>query len=103
MELVGMGMSPMLKEHGFDRGGWESAQLRVHSDGKVTLFSGSMSQGHGHATSYAQIVGDVLQLRWTTSTWCRATLIACRPGTAPLTRARCPSAVRRRSPRRIRI
>src|SRR6267378_8122627 len=62
MELVGMGMSPMLKEHGFDRGGWESAQIRVHSDGNVTLFSGSMSQGHGHATSYAQIVGDVLQL-----------------------------------------
>src|SRR5258708_15905472 len=62
MELVGMGMSPMLKENGFDRGGWESAQIRVHSDGNVTLFSGSMSQGHGHVTSYAQIVGDVLQL-----------------------------------------
>ncbi|WP_395400787.1 xanthine dehydrogenase family protein molybdopterin-binding subunit [Pseudoduganella sp. UC29_106] len=47
---------------GFDRGGWESALLRVHSDGKVTLFSGSMPQGHGHATSYAQIIGDALQL-----------------------------------------
>ncbi|NPC54895.1 xanthine dehydrogenase family protein molybdopterin-binding subunit [Caenimonas soli] len=62
MELVGMGSSAALKMVGFNRGGWESALLRVHSDGKVTLFSGSMPQGHGHATSYAQIVGSVLQL-----------------------------------------
>jgi carbon-monoxide dehydrogenase large subunit len=62
MELVGMGVSTFLKAHGFDRGGWESAQVRMHSDGKVTLFSGSMAQGHGHSTSFAQIVGDVLQI-----------------------------------------
>jgi carbon-monoxide dehydrogenase large subunit len=62
MELVGMGSSAVLKMLGFDRGGWESALLRVHSDGKVTLFSGSMPQGHGHATSFAQIIGDALQL-----------------------------------------
>jgi len=62
IELVGMGLSPLLHRVGFDRGGWESAHLRVHSDGKVTLFSGSMPQGHGHATSYAQIVAEVLQL-----------------------------------------
>ena len=62
MELVGMGNSRTLSARGFDRGGWESAQVRVHSDGKVTLFSGSMPQGHGHATSFAQIVGDALQL-----------------------------------------
>ncbi|MDB5860833.1 MAG: quinoline 2-oxidoreductase [Ramlibacter sp.] len=62
MEMVGMGISRTLATRGFDRGGWESAQVRVHSDGKVTLFSGSMPQGHGHATSFAQIAGDVLQL-----------------------------------------
>ncbi|WP_233889761.1 xanthine dehydrogenase family protein molybdopterin-binding subunit [Paraburkholderia flagellata] len=62
LELVGMGNSQLLRRVGFDRGGWESAHLRVHSDGKVTLFSGSMPQGHGHATSYAQIVGEALQL-----------------------------------------
>jgi carbon-monoxide dehydrogenase large subunit len=62
LEMVGMGQSPRLKRNGFDRGGWESAQIRIHSDGKATLFSGSMSQGHGHATSFAQIVADVLQL-----------------------------------------
>lgn len=62
MELVAMGNSQALRAIGFDRGGWESALLRVHSDGKLTLFSGSMPQGHGHATSYSQIVCDVLQL-----------------------------------------
>jgi carbon-monoxide dehydrogenase large subunit len=62
MEMVGMGSSKVLATRGFDRGGWESAQVRVHSDGKVTLFSGSMPQGHGHATTFAQIVADVLQL-----------------------------------------
>jgi aerobic carbon-monoxide dehydrogenase large subunit len=62
LEMVGIAPSPMLKEDGFDRGGWESAQIRVHSDGKVTLFSGSKAQGHGHETSYAQIVADILQL-----------------------------------------
>jgi carbon-monoxide dehydrogenase large subunit len=62
MELVGMGGNRALRTIGFDRGGWESARVRMHSDGKVTLFSGSMPQGHGHATSYAQIVGDALQL-----------------------------------------
>lgn len=62
MEMVGMGSSVGLRTVGFDRGGWESAQLRVHSDGKITLFSGSMTQGHGHGTSFAQIVADVLQL-----------------------------------------
>jgi len=62
MESVGVGSSVALKMVGFNRGGWESALLRVHSDGKVTLFSGSMPQGHGHSTSYAQIVGSVLQL-----------------------------------------
>ncbi len=62
IELVGMGMSVMLSRVGFDRGGWESAHIRVHSDGKVTLFSGSMPQGQGHATTFAQIVADVLQL-----------------------------------------
>ena len=62
LEMVGIAPSPMLKEDGFDRGGWESAQIRVHYDGRITLFSGSKAQGHGHETSYAQIVGDILQL-----------------------------------------
>jgi carbon-monoxide dehydrogenase large subunit len=35
---------------GFNRGGWESARVSVDSGGRVTIFSGSMSQGHGHVT-----------------------------------------------------
>lgn len=62
MELVGMGINRMLKLIGFDRGGWESARVRVHSDGTVTMYTGSMPQGHGHETSYAQIVGAAMQL-----------------------------------------
>jgi aerobic carbon-monoxide dehydrogenase large subunit len=61
-EMCGMAPSRRLALSGFDRGGWESARVNVDSSGKVTLYSGSMSQGHGHATSLAQIAADVLQM-----------------------------------------
>jgi aerobic carbon-monoxide dehydrogenase large subunit len=61
-EMCGMAPSRRLAASGFDRGGWESARINVDSSGKVTLFSGSMSQGHGHATVLAQIAADELQL-----------------------------------------
>jgi aerobic carbon-monoxide dehydrogenase large subunit len=61
-EMCGMAPSRRLALSGFDRGGWESARLNVDSGGKATLYSGSMSQGHGHATSFAQIAADVLQM-----------------------------------------
>ncbi len=47
---------------GFNRGGWESARIAVDSSGRATIFSGSMSQGHGHVTSLSQIAADVLQI-----------------------------------------
>jgi aerobic carbon-monoxide dehydrogenase large subunit len=61
-EMCGMAPSRSLAMSGFDRGGWESARINVDSSGKVTLFSGSMSQGHGHATVLAQIAADELQI-----------------------------------------
>ena len=61
-EMCGMAPSRRLAPSGFDRGGWESARINVDSSGKVTLFSGSMSQGHGHATVLAQIAADELQI-----------------------------------------
>ena len=61
-EICGVGRSPVMSMVGFNRGGWESACIRVHSDGKVTLLSGSMPTGNGHATTYAQIVASELQL-----------------------------------------
>src|SRR5260370_8367478 len=47
---------------GFDRGGWESARVSIDSSGRATIYSGSMSQGHGHVTSLSQIAADVLQI-----------------------------------------
>ena len=41
-------------------GGYESAIVRVHSDGRVTLFSGSHSHGQGHDITYSQIAADRL-------------------------------------------
>ena len=61
-EMCGMAPSRRLATSGFDRGGWESARINVDSSGKATLFSGSMSQGHGHATVLAQIAADALQM-----------------------------------------
>jgi aerobic carbon-monoxide dehydrogenase large subunit len=60
--MCGMAPSRRLSLIGFDRGGWESARVCVDSSGRVTIFSGSMSQGHGHVTSLAQIAADVLQV-----------------------------------------
>ena len=57
-----MAPSRRLALSGFNRGGWESARVSIDSSGKATIYSGSMSQGHGHATSLAQIAADVLQI-----------------------------------------
>jgi aerobic carbon-monoxide dehydrogenase large subunit len=61
-EMCGMAPSRRLAANGFDRGGWESARIAMDSSGRATLYSGSMSQGHGHATALAQIAADVLQM-----------------------------------------
>jgi carbon-monoxide dehydrogenase large subunit len=61
-EICGMAPSRRLAMIGFDRGGWESSRVMVDSAGKVTIYSGSMSQGQGHATVLAQIAADVLQM-----------------------------------------
>ena len=61
-EMCGMAPSRRLAASGFDRGGWESARVAIDSSGRATVYSGSMSQGHGHATVFAQIAADVLQM-----------------------------------------
>jgi aerobic carbon-monoxide dehydrogenase large subunit len=61
-EMCGMAPSRRLAASGFDRGGWESARIAIDASGRATLYSGSMSQGHGHATALAQIAADVLQM-----------------------------------------
>ncbi|MGH6932725.1 MAG: xanthine dehydrogenase family protein molybdopterin-binding subunit, partial [Dongiaceae bacterium] len=69
-ELAGIGWSSFIQSGGpgamkFGRSedripGWDSASLRVHSSGKVTLACGSHSHGQGHATAYRQVVADAL-------------------------------------------
>lgn len=43
-------------------GGWDSATIRVHPSGKVTVLSGAHSHGQGHATTFAQIAASRLKL-----------------------------------------
>ena len=61
-EMCGMAPSRRLAAIGFDRGGWESARITINSSGNATVYSGSMTQGHGHATVLAQIAADALQM-----------------------------------------
>jgi carbon-monoxide dehydrogenase large subunit len=44
-------------------GGWDSALIRVHPSGKVTIFCGTHSHGQGHATSFTQIAADKLGIK----------------------------------------
>src|SRR5918999_507433 len=60
VEICGMAPSQVLGAVGAGAGGWESATVRVHPSGKVTVYSGSSSHGQGHATSFSQIVADEL-------------------------------------------
>ena len=40
---------------------WDSAVVRVHPSGKVSVFCGGHSHGQGHATTFAQIVAERMQ------------------------------------------
>ena len=56
-EWVGIGVSMYIEPCGQ---GWESARVTLHGDGRVTVASGSPSQGQGHVTTYAKIAADRL-------------------------------------------
>ena len=60
LDKSGTGNSADLASRGGLHGGYESAVVRVHSDGKVTLFSGSHSHGQGHDIAFSQIAADRL-------------------------------------------
>jgi len=47
---------------GAQAGLWESAQVRVHPSGKVSVYTGSHSHGQGHETTFAQLAADELGL-----------------------------------------
>jgi carbon-monoxide dehydrogenase large subunit len=59
-ESSAVGPSRAMGAVGLRRAGHESARVVVHADGRATVFSGAQSTGQGHATTLAQIAGDVL-------------------------------------------
>jgi aerobic carbon-monoxide dehydrogenase large subunit len=58
--LRGIGLSCYIEACGGN--GPETATLRLDRDGGVTVLIGTQSTGQGHATSYAQLVADKLDL-----------------------------------------
>jgi carbon-monoxide dehydrogenase large subunit len=61
-EICGNAPSRVVGPRGFglQAGGWESASVRVHASGSVTLYTGTSPHGQGHETGFAQIVADRL-------------------------------------------
>jgi aerobic carbon-monoxide dehydrogenase large subunit len=60
IEACGIAPSKMAGQMGAGAGLWESATVRVHPTGKVTVFTGSSPHGQGHETGFSQIVSDVM-------------------------------------------
>ncbi len=55
---IGLGLSTYV-EITAPFGGKEFSRVEVHESGKVTAYSGTLSHGQGHATAYAQIIGNL--------------------------------------------
>jgi carbon-monoxide dehydrogenase large subunit len=62
LDKSGTGNSANLASRGGLHGGFESALVRVHTDGKVVIYSGSHSHGQGHDTAFCQVAADRLGL-----------------------------------------
>jgi aerobic carbon-monoxide dehydrogenase large subunit len=60
IEACGLAPSQVVGQLGAQAGLYESAVVRVHPTGKVTVFTGSHSHGQGHETTFAQVVADKL-------------------------------------------
>lgn len=60
IEMCGLAPSRIARATGFGLGLWESAIVRVHPSGKVSVYTGSHPHGQGEETSFAQIVADQL-------------------------------------------
>jgi carbon-monoxide dehydrogenase large subunit len=60
IEACGIAPSAVVGSLGAQAGLWESATVRVHATGTVTVFTGSSAHGQGHETTFAQIVADHL-------------------------------------------
>jgi aerobic carbon-monoxide dehydrogenase large subunit len=56
--VCGVGPSTRISKEGLIGGAWESANLRVHPTGEVTLTIGAKSTGQSHETTFGQIVAE---------------------------------------------
>ena len=59
VEICGLGPSPAMPSGGF---GWDSATVRVHPTGSVSVLTGISPHGQGQETSFAQIGAERLGL-----------------------------------------
>jgi carbon-monoxide dehydrogenase large subunit len=60
IEACGIAPSAVAGALGARAGLYESAKIRVHPTGSVTVFTGTHSHGQGHETAFAQLVSDML-------------------------------------------
>lgn len=60
IEACGVAPSAIAGALGCRGGGYESAVVRVHPTGAVSVFTGSHSHGQSHETTFAQLVSDRL-------------------------------------------
>jgi carbon-monoxide dehydrogenase large subunit len=60
VEVTGAAPSQIAVSLGAQAGLFESAIVRVHPTGKVTVFTGSHTHGQGHETTFAQAIADQL-------------------------------------------
>ncbi|HEX2370104.1 MAG TPA: xanthine dehydrogenase family protein molybdopterin-binding subunit, partial [Acidimicrobiia bacterium] len=57
---LGIGLGAYVEACGFEE--WEAGRVTVHPDGSVTASAGTLDQGQGHRTAFAQIVAAELGL-----------------------------------------
>lgn len=62
IEMSGLGPSKVVRATGFGLGLWESATVRIHPSGKVSVFTGGNPHGQGEDTTFAQLASDELQV-----------------------------------------
>lgn len=60
VEACGIAPSALVGALGARAGLYESASIRVHPTGSVSVFTGTHSHGQGHETTFAQIVAEKL-------------------------------------------
>ncbi len=60
VEICGAAPSTVAATLGLQYGAWETAMVRVHPTGKVTVYTGSSAHGQGHETTFAQLASSDL-------------------------------------------